>query len=187
MKDLQEQDEPKTRPFTDEFLFAFSGEHLAYEVSMYNGLIRILTGLNPTLTKPLTLRNALVESHATHLRNLIDFLGHPKPQPTDVVAADFISDGPWDSKTIADELKDLRTRANKEVAHLTSQRFATGDHRKKWPIRTALNQMLPTLTSFASKADKKRLHQNVGVAIEGLKKTSEILNRHSVHPVTGNP
>ena len=68
-------------------------------------------------------RNALTESFVVRARILLDFL-YPSEnsRPDDVVADDFVQDGPcWltNRPTKSDVLERVHNRAGKEIAHLT--------------------------------------------------------------------
>jgi hypothetical protein len=63
--------------FTDQQLIEFSGEHLLHELSMFWELADIL----PLRKEGTTEYVALIESFATHLRNLIEFFFSPRKVP----------------------------------------------------------------------------------------------------------
>jgi len=74
-------------------------EHLHYEVQILLGSAQ---GLDPETTAEGTLHNALVESFAIHLRNMLDFLWPDKPKRKSdwVIAADFFpSPSDWSRPT----------------------------------------------------------------------------------------
>jgi len=84
-----------------------------------------------------SLRNAVVESFAIHMRVLVKFFFDKKPQDTDVVAADFFNDSiTWNTirDQVADEVEIVKLchRVNKEVAHLTYDRLNVKPEEKGW-------------------------------------------------------
>jgi hypothetical protein len=108
------------RPFSDSYLLAFSAGHVAYEVDIFFGMVDVLMRPSvigaPSPAEANRLKNAVIEVFAIHLRNLIDFLYLERPQPTDVVAADFCVTGVWEAAKppITNSLEAARVRANKE-------------------------------------------------------------------------
>ena len=137
--------QPIQRPFTDSYLFAYSDEHVFYEIDHFFWLADLLDRsssiINPRInpsspfgTPSLAvagaaedlrrLNNILIEGFVIHLRNVIDFL-YTKPQPTDVCAEDFFPAGDWDKirPPLSSTLEAARIRANKEIAHLTIDRM----------------------------------------------------------------
>jgi hypothetical protein len=117
------------RPFGDQYLLAYSEEHVVYEFDMFLWLARVCgSGARlgaPTATDAARLSNVLIESFVVHLRNVIDFLYLDRPKPTDVVAADFFDPSVWEGlrPAISATLESARVRANKEIAHLTTERM----------------------------------------------------------------
>lgn len=65
--------------------------------------------------------NALIESFAVHARNLMDFF-LSTPKGDDAVAAHFTATGTFAATATCAIPKDLRTRLNKQIAHLTYSR-----------------------------------------------------------------
>lgn len=159
------------RPFSDSYLLAFSAEHLVYEVDMFFWMVEVLT--RPSVIRATSaaeatrLNNALIEVFAIHLRNLVDFLYLERPQPTDVVAADFCAAGTWEAvkPPITRSLEAARVRANKEIAHLTSQRIAGTPPKKAWDPRALAAEIRPLLQLVVAKAEATRLWPRVAAAI----------------------
>lgn len=159
------------RPFSDSYLLAFSAEHVVYEIDMFFGMVEVLT--RPSVIGATSaaevgrLKNALVEVFAIHLRNLVDFLYLERPQPTDVVAADFCATGSWDAvrPPITRSLEAARVRANKEVAHLTSQRIAGTPPEKAWDTEALAAEIRPLLQLVVAQAETTRLSSRVAAAI----------------------
>jgi hypothetical protein len=162
---------PPTRPFSDQYLFDYSNEHVAYEVDHFFWLAQILGAGSLVLGAPspedgARLNNILIEGFVIHLRNVIDFL-YVKPQPTDVVAEDFFSPGDWQKlrPSITATLDAARTRANKEIAHLTTDRMAGSPPAKAWNFTSLADELRPILKLFASNVLPTRLGPNVAKAI----------------------
>lgn len=117
------------RPYSDSYLLAYSDEHVLYEIGMLFRTGAVISNhqlkvSGPTAAHAETLANVLVEAFGLHLRNVIDFLFLERPKPTDIVAADFCAPGGWEEAraTINATLEVARSRANRELAHLTTDR-----------------------------------------------------------------
>jgi hypothetical protein len=109
-------------PLSDRELLDYSREHVIYELWMFRSVAQALT--SPVQISQ-ALRNALIESSAIHLRNLIDFLYPGQIQADDVVAAEFF-DNPseWETVSmISAKLSSARIWAHQEVSHLTRKRI----------------------------------------------------------------
>jgi hypothetical protein len=104
--------------------------------------------------------NLQVEAFMAHLRNLIEFLYSKNPRPTDVVAADFCAAGVW-NPTPNKVLDDARTRVNKELAHLTTDRVSGSPARKGWNVNTLAQEFRPVLHGFQAVALPSRLSPRV--------------------------
>ncbi len=139
-------------------MLEYSGEHLAYEVQMLRGTAELLRG--PELLR--IVNNAVVESFGLHLRNLVKFLYDDRPEVDDVVAGDFFDD-PEEWKQMRPELpeplREARTRANKELAHLTTRRKGLGDPGKGWAPDLA-GPVFDAFRVFGKFASPTRLHSN---------------------------
>ena len=142
---------PPSRPYNDVFLENYSEEHLWYEIDMLVGIGKYLSA--PTIVGGSTLddarriNNLLVEGFGIHIRNIIDFLYLDRPQPADIIASDFCPPGAWDRvrPPISSAFTRARTRANKELAHLTTARIAGAVPEKKWDTIVLLNELKPML------------------------------------------
>ena len=160
-----------SRPFTDSYLLAYSEEHVSYEVQMFFTMIeigvkgRVTLGGAPEITP--TLSNALLESIVIHLRNLIDFLYPKNPQLTDIVASDFFDPDQWESlrTALTDTLSAARVRANKEMAHLTTDRIFGIPPEKRWDFVGLATELRMVLQIFVKNAKQSRLSPNVALQI----------------------
>jgi hypothetical protein len=74
----------KTVNLSDPELATYSGEHLLYELQLFQW-----TSAAVPSAKKDVLRYVLIESFVIHLRNLIDFFYTPRREDDDVIAADF--------------------------------------------------------------------------------------------------
>jgi len=160
------------RPFTDAYLLAYSSEHLAYEVDMFFGMVELrLRPSFPSLLSvsadPIRLNNALIESFVVHFRNIIDFLYVDRPRPTDVVASDFFDPAAWESRRppLSGTLDTARRRANKELAHLTTDRIPGAPSEKIWDFDGLANELRPILRLFVTNGNGTRLSPSVAAAI----------------------
>jgi hypothetical protein len=107
--------------------------------------------------------NMQIECFMGHLRNLLDFL-FVAPRPTDVGAVDYCAAGSW-APTMSAALNTARTRVNKELAHLTTDRISGSPARKKWDVNALAAELRPVLRDFAAKADPAKLSPRVKSAI----------------------
>lgn len=154
---------PPVRPFAEGYLRKYADEHLQYEVDMFLWLSNVCGGgvriQAVGVAETTRISNALIESFVIHLRNVIDFLYIDKPQPSDIVAADYCSPSTWAlaGTAISHKLDDARTRSNKEIAHLTTARKAGVPPDKAWDFRGLTLELRTILKLFAEKADTNRL------------------------------
>ena len=78
------------------------------------------------------MRNLKIEGFVLHLQNVIDFL-YISPKPTDLSASDFCKPGlGYGRPAMSQTLSEARTRANKEMAHLTTGRQFGTPVTKQW-------------------------------------------------------
>ncbi len=144
------------RPFDDSYLLAYSAEHIAYEIDMFFGMTEMLSPLNKigasSLAEAKRLNFAMIEAFVIHLRNLIDFLYMDRPQSTDVVATDFCTNWQTVRPTISPVLEKARVRANKELAHLTTDRLAGSPPAKQWDFSALAGEIRPLLRLFVKHA-----------------------------------
>lgn len=161
-----------TRPYDDSYLLTYSEEHVFYEVDMFFGLAAMLSVpsrgvVGPSVEDATRVNNALIEAFGIHLRNVLDFLYIDRLQPTDVVAADFFPAGTWQTirPAISRTLQDARTRANKELAHLTTERLAGSVPQKVWAFSALANEVKPLIQLFVARASSTALSPRVAQAI----------------------
>jgi hypothetical protein len=156
---------PSSKHLTPEELPEYSVEHLDYEIEM---LVETMKAWDPNA--PRTLRNALTEAFAVHLRNLIAFLHPGREQCGDVYAKDFFgSPQKWikDLPPLASSLATARDRASKEIAHVTVDRTKGSAKGKGWNPEFIDAVMVP-LRRFVELADGDRLHPDVKARVVKL-------------------
>lgn len=161
------EQEPRRRPFDIEYLSDYSFDHVFYEFDMLLRLAQIyeegatLAAKSEDLGR---LSNAILEAFVLHLRNVLDFLYEPdKPRPTDVLAADYFEPGEWKEirPLLSSTLKDARRRANKEMAHLTTERIPRTPEAKEWDCAGLIAELRPIMELMAEKAHPFLLASNV--------------------------
>ncbi len=168
------------RPFNDSYLWRYSNDHVSYEIEHFFWLAPRFDGPNlvvssgPSLTFAGAredlgrLRNLLIEGAVVHLRNIIDFIFLPPTGPTDVVAADFcVSANVWEDLRgpISDSLKKARRRANKEIAHLTTDRQFGDPPEKSWNFLELATELKALLLLLPDNALPNRLAPSVATAV----------------------
>jgi len=163
---------PPARPFDDPYLLEYSAEHVKYEFDMFLWLAQVCGNSAVRLGAPSAadgnrLSNVLIESFAVHVRNVIDFLYLGNPKPTDVVAADFFASEEWAKirPCISPRLSAARVRANKEIAHLTTDRITGSPPEKVWDFAGLATEIRPLMRLVATNALASRLSPNVAAAI----------------------
>jgi hypothetical protein len=149
----------------DAGLLEYSGEHLKYEIDMLREAAALLPGIAPDTTW----ENAVLESWVVHLRNLIDFLYPRRRRADDVVADDFVDDpDEWERRRrpLSEPIREARERADKRLAHLTTQRKGPEDlEGKEWAFAALTAELLVVLRQFGKSASKARLHPDVLTAL----------------------
>ena len=128
-------------------------EALAYEVEMFGEAARLIREMAPSTEQ--ALKNAVIESFATHFRNLAFFLWRPASKQTDVVAATFASG--WTAPTA--EPTDLINRVSREIAHLSTYRLSGRHPEKEWQPLECLQALVPILVSSSLKPTSRSCHR----------------------------
>lgn len=99
--------------------------HLLYEFDMLvataNWLYRHQGQTSASQEREMT-HNAILEAFLVHVRNWFDFLFPKNIQKDDVTVYDFVPETEWPHK-LNDEMKKLRTDANKALFHITWTRL----------------------------------------------------------------
>ncbi len=129
-----------------------AAEHLDYEYQMLVAVARALA----SGTQPGWLTNALLESFVIHLRALIDFLYPPeRTTPDDMLSTDYFYDAAvWERARppMSPELRRARTRAHKEIAHLTYTRLEVTPETKPWQFLDILSEIESLMSLFRQTA-----------------------------------
>jgi len=146
------------RPPPPEFLRQAS-IHVRYEIEQLSNSYTLLrnaewwAAINAPTYMAQTAHNALVESFATHVRNLDAFL-HATPTGDDMWAGDWFAPGEWDSVREPlpfEALRAARRRVNKEIAHLTYARVEVGS--PVWPHQEVVEHLRSDLFRFIDSVD----------------------------------
>lgn len=109
------------------------------------------------------LQNALIESFVVHARALLDFLyGPAKLQPDDVVADDYVDAAMWATSRPQESasLEGVRSRAGKEIAHLTYKRLERTD-KKNWDFARIAADIGSLLDKFVTLVPVSNMPDNV--------------------------
>ncbi len=146
----------------DDDLRAMS-RHLLYEIEMlahtasWLYTISVLDTDADAATRS-TLRNAMLESWALHLRNLLSFIYDDRPGKGAAIAADFV-DGDWSQLRgdLTPVLRLARTKASKEIAHLLYGRARLSDEQRTWHLAPILVDLGEVLHRFLDAVPSKRL------------------------------
>jgi hypothetical protein len=151
-----------TKVLSDPDLIAYSREHVRYEISMLVDCGHLLSRSfqSESETVVTVLHNAVLESFAIHLRNIVDFLYPGKNvKLTDVLADHFFPQGkrPAAFQSLPPELQAARERAHKQVNHLTTGRLIAGDPGKVWITSRLVDATLNVLVEFVREASPARL------------------------------
>jgi len=143
---------------------AFTVRPVAHTDSMQTARFLRSTGVtkssetNPEEEEFRVINNALIESFAIHVRALIDFFYTPEKED-DVVAVHFFStQTEWTKarpRKTEEELKRIKNRVNKEVAHLTYARQTVKT--KEWPFKELLTDMNKVVDVFVAQVPKDLL------------------------------
>jgi hypothetical protein len=148
---------------SDSELSAYSKEHVLHEISMMvNCAQHLKSAFRGSPATVQVLRNTVIESFAIHVRNLVDFLYPTRIRGDDVVADDFFEQGtrPAGFPAISKRFEDARTRAHKQLSHLTTGRISGNAPGKEWDPELA-TEILAVLAQFVSTASQKKLDATV--------------------------
>jgi hypothetical protein len=149
---------PRQRPPIED-LHRLAEEHLLYEAGCI-GAARIpderqrphaVTGklMKRHHKDDPVVENALLDSFAIHVRNVIDFLFVKEPKvATDAVAADYFDDD-WEPLEQSDHLARVKDRVGKEVVHLSYNQLAIPEDEKGWQVIGIGPEILSAFVAFA--------------------------------------
>lgn len=115
--------------------------------------------------------NAVLESFAIHLRNLLDFF-YPgrEPHEDDVIAAQYFEAGqlPPNFPPKSRLLNEAEVRAHKHVSHLTTKRIAGNHPDKAWYVGPLMQEMANLIGMFVATASPQKLHPDFVERIDRL-------------------
>ena len=134
-----------------------ASNHLQYEFSM---LMSVAQAFASGIAAQGWLVNALLESFVIHFRALLDFFYPPdNAKKDDVLAEDYFDDDGWEKikPQLSDALTRAKTRAHKEVAHLTYARLDVTPETKGWAFIEIANEMNKVMEVFLKNVPKNRL------------------------------
>lgn len=138
---------PEKKHTSDELRRA--SNHLWYEMGMFQGLV---LGMGSGIAgEGNVLSNSLVESFAIHVRVLIHFFYTEIPHKDDVLAVHFFHESEdWNKhRPLETEILEVaKTRADKEVAHLTYLRLKVTPEMKTWNFKDIFNDLQRVLDKF---------------------------------------
>jgi len=141
---------------TDIELKNYAENHIRYEHEMLLWSARILAFLGKVKVRGFiawTIKNALLNTFGIHARNLTLFLypGNSK-QPTDVAIDNYISSTDLINNLtpISKNLEKVKEKANKQVAHLTTNRIEYEKKGKEWEFLKIANEIKTIFAKIAS-------------------------------------
>ena len=137
-------------------LTSFAGEHLFYEAQMF---LAAREALRLARSQSFEM-NTRIEVCVVHFRNLVDFFYLAKPKVDDVVAAHYVPDWERQRPALSTPLEKARSRANKEMAHLTTRRIAGSVPEKAWDFNALSTEMRPVIKSFLNLVALGKVPQN---------------------------
>lgn len=144
----------KTKDLSDENLQLYFAEHVRYEMQH---LLNAADAIDRKLSIHNGLQFMVLESFVIHLRNLITFLYPYTKRQEDVCAEDYFTNKEiWNNlrPQINPVLELAKTRADKEVGHLTTSRQFGIPESKKWDVASLTDEVMPILKLFCESADK---------------------------------
>ena len=160
---------PRRQLLSDEDLRAYSAEHLWYECWMFFETGSTLPG---GVTSPLVqfVDNAVLESFAIHLRNLLDFFYPERILPDDVIAADYfeLAQMPATFPVKSELLNEAEVRAHKHVSHLTAKRLPGHHADKRWHVAPLVREVANLIDAFIAAASPQKLDADFVVRVKQL-------------------
>lgn len=129
-------------------------EHVAYEIDRLFATHGILVRGEIQLG---ALHDAVLESFALHLRNLIEFLFDKVKQPDNARAEHFFSDPARWRALVGDKPDDLdkaQIQAHKQISHLTYDRIGAD---KRWYVGDLAEKLHGFIRAFLDNADEERM------------------------------
>ena len=140
-------------------LIRFSEEHLYYEIWMFFEVTKLLSKASPGTPE----FNALLESFIIHAVILIEFFYNKSRFPDAAKVFDYIKDRRWWLGSIPPYKNSylLRSRRNKEMAHLSYDRLKVLLSEKPWNVGAVASEMSDIVDQFLKQADPELLHPDI--------------------------
>jgi hypothetical protein len=132
--------------FSEHELREYACEHVLYEITHF---VRAVQALDAARVGRFPM-NSAIELFALHLRNLLDFFAPRSMRPTDACARHFHAK--WESPKLNSSLTEARWMADKQIAHLTTDRTADMS-RKTWAVVPIVQSVIPIIERFTEGAD----------------------------------
>ncbi len=130
-------------------------EHVAYEIDRLFATHGMLVG---DVVQPGTApHDAVLESFAVHLRNLIEFLYGPRKFENNAIAEDFFADpARWRalSGTKPEDLDRAQKQGHKQIAHISFERVGAD---KRWYVGALTERLHEVVRAFLDNADEDRI------------------------------
>jgi hypothetical protein len=150
----------------------YAKEHLAYEANTFaaaRDLFFQRVRLEQTVSREMML---VGEACLLHFRNLLDFFYPAQMRDDDVTAANYV---PGWNHQISPDLEKLRTRTNKELAHLTRRRIDGLAPEKSWDFGDMSVKLTPVIEEFIKlAAPHKRLPEEAITAFRMITGTRSV-------------
>jgi hypothetical protein len=123
---------------------ALASEHLCYEVTMLRFTARQLAERQAEGDEP---KNALLESFAIHVRNLMNFFFRKESSrvKNEMLALDYLDN--WNPPK-SEYLRRIEGKINEEISHLSYKRNGVSPEAKKWRIDLIVAELEQVLTAF---------------------------------------
>ena len=134
-----------------------ASEHVAYEIRMFFATHGLLIG---EAVPPGPLHDAVLESFAVHLRNLVEF-AFDAPERDDVRAEHYFSDPKtWRELRYGkpDDLDRAQKQANKQISHLTYARIGAD---KRWYVGGLAFKLHEYIRIFLDNAEEARMGEEL--------------------------
>jgi hypothetical protein len=132
--------------FSEDELREYAWEHVRYEITHFVGAAQAIEAACAALFP----MNFAIEVLALHLRNLLDFFAPRNARKTDVCAHHLY--GGWEPAELNVYLREARWMADKQIAHLTTDRTADPDM-KEWAVEPIISSLKPIIERFTDGAD----------------------------------
>ena len=163
-------------PITDPAaLLQYSEHHVVYEVDLFFRAILVRNSKASVFPEHAAyfFSMARVECFVLHLRNLIGFMYPDRyhSEPDDILAHHFVSDADpfeiWQRARplLSSTLGHAKSRADKEIVHLTAKRMADVRPEKEWDFVALGDEIRTALRSLIKVADVNLLDSGVSRSI----------------------